>query len=72
MILHYYVCNACAAVVLYGEPTPDTPDETMTFIEDRGPLALVGAVDPGAGGYWGCEACQEVTIGTGAVLELEL
>ena len=70
MILRYDVCNECAPAVLYGETTPDTPEEVTAFIESHGLLTLVGEADPGAGGYWDCEACQEVTIGPGAVLEL--
>lgn len=72
MILQYEICNECAPVVTYGETTPDTPEEVTTFIESHGPLTPVGGADPGAGGYWGCEACQQVTIGTGMVMELEL
>ena len=70
MILQYDICSECAPVVMYGETTPDTPEDVIAFIESHGPLALVGEADPGAGGYWGCEACQMVTIGAGVVMEL--
>ena len=70
MILRYDACNECAPAVMHGEVHSYTLEEVAAFIESHGLLTRVREADPGEGGYWGCEACHQVTIGTGSVMEL--
>lgn len=70
----YHVCHSCAAAIvnddysafdLYDDDTDYA--RVIAFVESAGYLADAGRVSKP--GYWECEACWQVEIGSAYALE---
>ena len=70
----YHVCDTCAQAIVNDDYSAfdlqnvDTDYERVTaFVESVGYLADAGRVS--RAGYWECEACAQVCIGSAYALE---
>lgn len=67
----YHVCNSCAVAILnddYSGMEDDTDyPRVTTFVETVGNLVDAGMAD--MPGYWECESCNQVDIGSAHALE---
>lgn len=70
----YHVCHSCAAAIVNDDYSAfslqdnDTDYERVTaFVESVGYLCDAGTVSKP--GYWECEACDQVEIGSACALE---
>ncbi|KAF0959798.1 hypothetical protein [Rhodococcus sp. T7] len=67
----YAICDTCA-VVLVNDDYSGIDSEDLANVEAFASAHLVthtGEYDPA--GYWTCEACESVQIGTGHIFEME-
>jgi hypothetical protein len=67
----FHVCDMCAVVLANGD-TSGVDDATdleriESFTENNGMLADAGMVSKP--GYWDCECCEQVTIGSAHCFE---
>jgi hypothetical protein len=65
----FHVCDECAVAIEYDDYTSADldVDRIESFIERVGMLADAGVVSKP--GYWDCEACDQVQIGSAHALE---
>jgi hypothetical protein len=70
----YHVCDTCAPAILNDDYSAFSLDDTdvdyervTAFVETVGYLVDAGRAT--RGGYWECEACSQVTIGSAFALE---
>ncbi len=70
----FHVCDTCAAAIVnddysaFDMQDPDTDYERVTaFVEMTGYLVDAGMVPKP--GYWQCESCDQVCIGSAHALE---
>lgn len=70
----YHVCDTCAPAIVNDDYSAfdlqdtDTDYERVTaFVESVGYLCAAGRVSKA--GYWECEACSQVCIGSAYALE---
>lgn len=70
----FHVCDTCGPAIVnddysaFGPQDVDTDYERVTaFVESVGQLADAGMVNKA--GYWECESCAQVCIGSAHALE---
>lgn len=70
-ITAYRICDTCAPAIMNDDYTSDDldVDRVTEFVERVGMLTHEAEVDPG--GYWECDACQQVCIGTAHIMNHE-
>lgn len=70
--LQYAICQSCAPVLMGYEGDEQDSDlpRIMEFVDEHGMITEVAVYDPA--GYWECESCLQVNIGTGHVFEMEV
>lgn len=64
----YDVCDECCAAIVNADLSSYDVDAERVerFCDDRGMLAHAGETD--YAGYWECDVCQQVCIGTGQLM----
>lgn len=65
----YDVCDVCAAALVNGDTSSYDLDVERfeEFVADHGPM--VRATENRRTGYWECEVCCQVQIGSGHLFE---
>ncbi|ANA87233.1 hypothetical protein PBI_KATHERINEG_100 [Gordonia phage KatherineG] len=67
--MRYTTCDTCTNALVNDDWTSYDLDEerVQAFAEGTGSLTEAGEYDPA--GYWECDACSQVCIGTGHIME---
>lgn len=67
--ISYNVCDTCCAAIVNADLSSYDVDAERVeqFLDDTGMVCHAGDTD--YAGYWECEVCQQVCIGTGQLME---